>query len=55
MTQPNPLPPAEPEETEDERRAKLAEINRKRTEEEWERNKREWLTRNFPEKSRAKK
>ena len=44
-----------PAESEDERRARAAEINRKRTEQQWERNKREWLDRNFPEKAREKK
>jgi hypothetical protein len=34
---------------EDERRARAAEINRKRTEEEWNRNKKSWLKANFPE------
>jgi hypothetical protein len=55
MTQANPVPPPEAEETEDQRRARAAEINRKRTEEEWERNKRRWLASNFPDKAREKK
>ena len=37
-----------PEETEDDRRRKSAELNRKATEEQWERNKREWLKRKRP-------
>ena len=38
---------------EDERRARAAEINRKRTEDEWNRNKKSWLKANFPEKSES--
>jgi hypothetical protein len=38
---------------EDERRARAAEINRKRTEDEWNRNKKSWLERNFPKKTEA--
>ncbi|MGH9441317.1 MAG: hypothetical protein ACRD16_03470 [Thermoanaerobaculia bacterium] len=38
---------------EDERRARAAEINRKRTEDEWNRNKKSWLKENFPEKKEA--
>ncbi|HWC65338.1 MAG TPA: hypothetical protein VG777_04585 [Thermoanaerobaculia bacterium] len=36
--------------TEDERRRAAAEVNRKRTEEEWLRNKQRWVKENFPEK-----
>jgi hypothetical protein len=36
---------------EDDRRARAAEINRKRTEDEWNRNKKSWLKSNFPERS----
>lgn len=35
-------------ETEDERRRRAAEINRKRAEEQWARNKKDWKSRNFP-------
>lgn len=38
---------------EDERRARAAEVNRKRTEDEWNRNKKSWLKSNFPEKNEA--
>jgi hypothetical protein len=55
MTEGNPLPPPGAEETGDQCRARAAEINRKRTEDEWERNKRQWLARNFPEKAKEKK
>ncbi len=41
-----PAPPA----LEDERRQKAAEVNRKRTEEEWLRNKQQWIEENFPGK-----
>ena len=44
-----PDSPPEPA-AEDERRARAAEINRKRTEDEWNRNKKSWLKANFPEK-----
>lgn len=37
-------------ESEDERRRKAAEANRKATDDLWQRNKKEWLRRNFPEK-----
>lgn len=37
----------------DERRARAAEINRKRTEDEWNRNKKTWLKGNFPEKTES--
>ncbi len=36
---------------EDERRARAAEINRKRTEDEWNQNKKSWLKANFPDKA----
>ena len=36
--------------TEDDRRQQAAEINRKRTDEEWLRNKQRWIHENFPEK-----
>ena len=39
--------------TEDDRRQKAAEINRKRTEEEWLRNKQRWIQENFPEKRKT--
>ena len=42
---------APPAETEDERRRRAAERNRKSTEEQWARNKREWQERNFPDKA----
>lgn len=45
----NPDSPPEPA-AEDERRARAAEVNRKRTEDEWNRNKKSWLKANFPEK-----
>jgi len=35
---------------EDDRRQKAAEINRKRVEEQWNRNKEQWIQDNFPEK-----
>jgi hypothetical protein len=38
---------------EDERRQKAAEINRKRTEESWLRNKERWIEENFPEKRKT--
>lgn len=38
------------EESDDDRRRKAADLNRKATEELWERNKREWLEKNFPDK-----
>jgi hypothetical protein len=38
---------------EDERRQKAAEINRKRTEEEWLRNKQLWIEENFPAKRKS--
>jgi hypothetical protein len=41
--------------SEDDRRAKAAETNRKRTEELWERNKRRWLKANFPSSEEKKK
>jgi hypothetical protein len=37
--------------SEDERRARAAEVNRKRTEDEWNRNKKAWLKSNFPDKA----
>jgi hypothetical protein len=40
---------------EDDRRAKAAEVNRKRTEELWERNKKRWLRTNFPDLEQKKK
>ena len=42
---------ASPGETEDDRRRRAAEANRKAADEQWQRNKKEWLERNFPEKS----
>jgi len=50
--------PAAPEssptpDVEDERRQKAAEINRKRTEEAWLRNKERWIEENFPEKRKT--
>jgi hypothetical protein len=46
------VPGASPEPAaEDERRARAAEINRKRTEEEWNQNKKNWLKSNFPAKT----
>jgi hypothetical protein len=39
-------------ETEDDRRQKAAEVNRKRAEEQWNRNKRQWIDENFPEKKK---
>jgi hypothetical protein len=52
----SPLPEPQPAEvTEDERRSRAAELNRKRAEEEWNRNKREWLAANFPERASAEK
>jgi len=36
-------------ETEDERRRRAAEINRKRAEDQWSRNKKDWKSRNFPD------
>ena len=47
---PTPEPSSTPD-AEDERRARAAEVNRKRTEEEWNRNKKNWLKSNFPEKT----
>ena len=44
-------PDAAPDESEDDRRRQAAERNRKATEEQWARNKREWVERNFPEKA----
>jgi hypothetical protein len=41
-------------ETEDDRRRKAAEANRKATEEQWEHNKRRWLKENFPDKGQPK-
>ena len=41
-------PPDAPHE--DERRQKAAEINRKKIEEQWLRNKQRWIEENFPEK-----
>ncbi|HET9795199.1 MAG TPA: hypothetical protein VFS34_12130 [Thermoanaerobaculia bacterium] len=38
---------------EDDRRQKAAEINRKRTEAEWLRNKERWIEENFPEKRKT--
>ena len=49
-TNPSPAPEAA---TEDERRQKAAEINRKRTEEEWLRNKQRWIRENFPGKGKT--
>ena len=49
---PGPEAPGGPEPSaEDDRRARAAEINRKRTEDEWNRNKKSWIQANFPEKS----
>ena len=49
-----PAPETAPEPTaEDERRARAAESNRKRTEDQWNRNKQAWLKANFPEKTEA--
>ena len=45
-----PASPPDPA-AEDERRARAAEINRKRTEDEWNRNKKSWLKANFPDKT----
>ena len=39
--------------TEDERRQKAAEVNRKRTEEAWLRNKKSWIDDNFPDKRKS--
>lgn len=39
--------------TDDDRRRAAAEVNRKRTEEEWLRNKQRWIQENFPEKKKA--
>jgi hypothetical protein len=41
--------------SEDERRARAAEMNRKRTEEEWNHNKREWVKSNFPDTTGSEK
>ena len=38
--------------TEDDRRQKAAEVNRKRAEEQWNRNKQRWIDENFPEKKK---
>ena len=52
--EPSPEPSgSEDPAAEDERRARAAEINRKRTEDEWSRNKKSWLKANFPEKSES--
>ena len=49
---PVPDAPGAPEPSlEDDRRARAAEVNRKRTEDEWNRNKKSWLRSNFPEKA----
>jgi len=50
--------PAAPEsaptpDVEDDRRQKAAGVNRKRTEEEWLRNKERWIEENFPEKRKT--
>jgi hypothetical protein len=38
---------------EDDRRQKAAEVNRKRTEDEWLRNKQRWIEENFPGKGKT--
>jgi hypothetical protein len=49
-----PVAPGSPTpDAEDERRQKAAGINRKRTEEEWLRNKERWIAENFPEKRKT--
>ena len=45
-----PSVPSEGPASEDERRQKAAEVNRKRTEESWLRNKERWIEDNFPDK-----
>ena len=42
--------PAPESVTEDDRRQKAAEVNRKRAEAEWLRNKQSWIRENFPDK-----
>ena len=43
-------PPSPEPATEDDRRQKAAEANRKRAEAEWLRNKQSWIRENFPDK-----
>ncbi len=45
-----PADAAAAEETEDDRRRRAAETNRKATDEQWQRNKKEWLRQHFPHK-----
>ena len=47
---PGPSVPSEEAASEDDRRQKAAEVNRKRTEESWLRNKERWIEDNFPDK-----
>ena len=47
---PEPSAPPEAPANEDDRRQKAAEVNRKRTEESWLRNKERWIEDNFPDK-----
>jgi hypothetical protein len=52
MSGPSQDTPATPADapTDDDRRQKAAEINRKAAEAEWNRNKQRWIQENFPEK-----
>lgn len=52
---PSPPPAAEPTESEDDRRAAAAAVNRKRALEEWEANKRLWRETGIPQGLPAKK
>lgn len=51
----NPSPPDPPDSNEDDRRAVAAAVNRKRTEKEWEENKKRWRSMGVPKALPAKK
>ncbi len=52
---PEPEPAAPPSQSEDDRRAEAAAVNRKRAEKEWEENKKRWRAMGVPKALPAKK